>query len=102
MTVVVGSTAASDHHETGRGHPERPERLGAALAGLTEAGLDDAAVWLPERAATRAELSLAHDADYLAALERFCESGGGALDPDTRAGPGSWRTACLAAGAGLA
>jgi acetoin utilization deacetylase AcuC-like enzyme len=38
---------------------------------------------------------------YLEALRAFCEAGGGAIDPDTMAGPGSWDTALLAAGAAL-
>jgi acetoin utilization deacetylase AcuC-like enzyme len=52
------------------------------------------------RAATRSELELVHPASFLDALERFCRSGGGHLDPDTHAGPASWDAALLAAGAG--
>jgi acetoin utilization deacetylase AcuC-like enzyme len=37
----------------------------------------------------------------VAQLERFCERGGGDLDPDTYAAPGSWTTALRAAGAVL-
>jgi acetoin utilization deacetylase AcuC-like enzyme len=36
------------------------------------------------------------------ALRRFLEAGGGALDPDTTAGPQSWEAALRSAGAGLA
>ena len=50
--------------------------------------------------ATRVELERIHSPAYLDAVERFCESGGGWLDPDTAASPGSWRAAVLAAGAG--
>jgi len=74
----------------------------AALAGIDEAGLRDAVILLEPRRATEQELSLVHPVSYLEALRTFCESGGGALDPDTMAGPGSWDTALLAAGAGLA
>jgi len=49
----------------------------------------------------RAELELLHPAAFLDALERFCASGGGHLDPDTAAVPESWGAAVLAAGAGL-
>ncbi len=34
-------------------------------------------------------------------MEEFCRQGGGAIDPDTTVGPGSWAAATLAAGAGL-
>ena len=73
----------------------------AALAGIEEAGLRDAVVMLEPRRATEEELALVHPVPYLEALRAFCEAGGGAIDPDTMAGPGSWDTALLAAGAAL-
>jgi acetoin utilization deacetylase AcuC-like enzyme len=51
--------------------------------------------------ATRAQCELVHDAGYLSWLESILLSGGGALDPDTLAGPTSWSAALHAAGAGL-
>ncbi|MGH9064914.1 MAG: histone deacetylase family protein [Acidimicrobiales bacterium] len=87
-------------HDAGRGHPERPDRLRAVARGIEEAGLSGAAVAAAPRAATRAELERVHPAAYLDAIERFCRSGGGHLDPDTGAGPASWDAAVLAAGAG--
>jgi acetoin utilization deacetylase AcuC-like enzyme len=42
-----------------------------------------------------------HAPAYVAQLQRFCERGGGDLDPDTFAAPGSWDTALRAAGAVL-
>ena len=88
-------------HDTGHGHPERPARLEAVLAGVRAAGVDGALTAVEPRAATRAELERVHPARYLDALERFCQSGGGHLDADTAAGPTSWEAAVLAAGAGL-
>jgi len=52
------------------------------------------------RPATTAELEAVHTPTYVAALERFCATGGGRLDADTVAVPGSWDAALLAAGAG--
>ena len=97
---VMVASAGEDRHDTGPHHPERPERLTAVADGIRDAGLGDSPV--PVRQATRAELERVHSGAYLDALERFCAAGGGALDPDTVVGPGSWDTALAAAGAGLA
>jgi acetoin utilization deacetylase AcuC-like enzyme len=99
--VAVVSTRARDRHDTGRRHPERPERLGAVERGIDAAALGDALVRLEPTPAPRETLELVHDASYLDALERFVREGGGALDPDTVASSGSWDTAVEAAGAGL-
>ncbi len=101
MLVVAGSPAL-DRHEVSYGHPERPGRVEAALAGITLAGLSEAVVLLEARRATEAELVRVHDPSYLNRLRKFCEDGGGALDPDTFVSPGSWDTALLAAGGVLA
>src|SRR5438132_8286388 len=101
MSVLLVTHPAYLEHESGRGHPERPERLAAVLAGVDAAGVREGIVGVSPRAATRDELALVHPAPYLDALEQFCASGGGHLDADTGAGPGSWNAATLAAGAGL-
>ena len=90
-----------DGHDTGAHHPERPERVAAALAGISAADLADAVIELPERSATREELELVHSPHYLEAIEELCEAGGGQLDPDTVASPGSWATALRAVGGAL-
>jgi acetoin utilization deacetylase AcuC-like enzyme len=100
--LLLASSPALDHHDVGPSHPERPARLHAALAGIDDAGLRDAVIALEPRRATEEELALVHPVSYLEALHAFCDAGGGALDPDTMAGPGSWDTALLAAGAALA
>ena len=100
--LLVAAAPELDRHDVGPGHPERPARLPAALAGIDAADLRDAVVALDPRRATEAELSLVHPLPYLEALHAFCDAGGGALDPDTVAVPGSWDTALVAAGAVLA
>jgi len=40
--ILVVTHERCGQHEVGVGHPERPARLSAALAGLRDAGLDDA------------------------------------------------------------
>ncbi len=101
MSLLV-ATPAEDHHDPGAGHPERAARLLAAIAGLDDVPDRDAIVHLPPRLASPAELSVVHDPGYLEALADLCAAGGGALDPDTAVSPGSWETARMTAGAGLA
>ncbi|MGH9107149.1 MAG: histone deacetylase family protein [Acidimicrobiales bacterium] len=91
-----------DDHHTGASHPERPERVGAAIAGVQQAGLDDEVVRLPLRQATYQELRWVHTERYLRHVEDFCRTGGGALDADTVASAGSWGTALRAVGGALA
>ncbi len=90
-----------DHHLTPRHHPERLERVPAALSRLVESGLLDAATYTASRAATVDELSRVHVPSYIDMLDQFCQRGGGRLDADTGVSPGSFMTALLAAGAGL-
>ncbi len=100
--LVVVAAPEMDRHRTGAGHPERPVRVTAALAGIDAAGLRDAVVAVHPRPATPDELARAHRSTYLDALRSFCRAGGGAIDPDTVAVPESWEAAVLAAGAPLA
>jgi acetoin utilization deacetylase AcuC-like enzyme len=99
---LLVATPAEDHHDPGAGHRERAARLLAAIAGLDDVPDPDAIVRLPPRLASPAELSVVHDPGYLEALADLCAAGGGALDPDTAVSPGSWETARMTAGAGLA
>jgi acetoin utilization deacetylase AcuC-like enzyme len=101
MRLLVESHPACLEHVAGWRHPERPERVVAALQGIRDAGLGEAVAWVEPREATMEELALVHDAGYVEALRRFCERGGGQLDPDTAAVRESWDAALVAAGAGL-
>jgi acetoin utilization deacetylase AcuC-like enzyme len=94
--VWLLTDARMDAHAVA-GHPERPERRGAAADGVRDAAgdrLDEP----PFEAATDAELQAVHDPDYLDLL-REGSSRGGWLDADTYLGPGSFEIARLAAGA---
>jgi acetoin utilization deacetylase AcuC-like enzyme len=101
VTILLETHASYLNHDTGPGHPERPARLEAVLQGISDAGVGDAIVPVSPRPATESEIEGAHTPEFVAALQRFCLTGGGHLDPDTSAGPESWDTALLAAGAGL-
>jgi acetoin utilization deacetylase AcuC-like enzyme len=101
VLVVVASPELDRHFNPGA-HPERPERAIAALAGLGDAGLTEAVVRVPPRPATREELARVHDPALVDFIHEVSAAGGGRIDEDTRASAGSYDTALLAAGAGLA
>src|SRR5580692_5490269 len=99
MLIMNSPIADAGHEDTG--HPERPERLTAALAGVGDLHLGEDLVIASSYSATRAELVRVHDTEYLDTLGAFCYEGGGSLDADTYATYDSWSIAQLAAGAGL-
>ena len=70
-------------HDTGVGHPERPERLTAVAEGVRRSGLGSDLRPVAPEPATTADLERVHDPGYVGALERFCRTGGGHLDADT-------------------
>jgi len=96
-----------DRHDTGVGHPERSARLEAVRRGVADAlGPDgiatDGVVRVAPRDATADEIARVHSTRYTWSLARLADDGGGDLDPDTPVSAGSYATAVLAAGAGLA
>ena len=99
LLVVVPTD--SDAHDTGRGHPERIGRIEAAVAGVSDAHLDDALTWDAGRDARNDELTLVHDPRCVDALAEFARGGGGMLDADTVCASGSFAAATRAAGCGL-
>ena len=82
------------------GHPERPERVGAILEAVANAGL----AIRPQTAPPAAEslIRAVHDRAYLERLDQAAENGGGYLDPDTYLTPLSMLAARSAAGAVVA
>ncbi|MDY7100457.1 MAG: histone deacetylase [Actinomycetota bacterium] len=101
MTVLFATHEACLAHATGDWHPERPARLEAVSGALQGGELGEAVVPIVPRPATTEELCRVHPEHYVEELERFCEEGGGELDPDTVAVADSYRAALIAAGAGL-
>ena len=82
-------------HDTGRRHPESPDRLRAIRRALTEChGVEYAAADNAERERIHA----VHDEEYVDAFETFCERGGGNWDADTVASEQSWDAALASAG----
>ena len=88
--------SSSYEHETGA-HPENAGRLRAIEAELARRG------WLgldrrPAPAATEEQLLRVHSAEHLRTIEGLVAGGGGMVDADTVASPGSWNAALHAAG----
>jgi acetoin utilization deacetylase AcuC-like enzyme len=86
-------------HDTGAGHPERPERI-AVLLPMVEAAAQLTSI--PARAASGDELALVHDGYYVEAVAATQHQPGFAFDADTPTSMRSYATACLAAGGFLA
>jgi len=82
-------------------HPERPERLDAARAGLARAHLGLACLPVEPRDASDAELTRVHQLAY---IDRLGQAAGrsGYLDPDTYFSPESVAAARRAAGGSIA
>jgi len=87
-------------HDTGHGHPERPQRIATLLEWLADASLD--CVPVAARLASGDEIALVHDGAYVADVERTQTREHFAFDPDTPTCPQSYATARLAAGGFLA
>jgi acetoin utilization deacetylase AcuC-like enzyme len=82
-------------HDPGRGHPERPERLGVLLDHLAAApGL----VRLGARAASEDEIALVHTPAHVEHTAATAAHARVVLDPDTATSVGSYEAARLAAG----
>jgi acetoin utilization deacetylase AcuC-like enzyme len=89
-------------HDAGPGHPESPERIRAILRTLEGGSLASRLAFQEAPPADREALERVHPAGYLDTLRALAARGGGRLDEDTVAGPGSWEAAVHAAGAALA
>jgi acetoin utilization deacetylase AcuC-like enzyme len=86
-------------HETGSGHPERPQRLIQVVRHLERKGLDTRCSRPAWQSATDEQLALVHSLDYAEHVRQFAARGGGRIEEDTRLGPRSYDVARLAAGA---
>ena len=102
MTTLLFHHASSERHDTGRGHPERPDRIRAvmqALSGDAFAGLDRREA--PE--AEPGELARAHSPAFVEALlAAVPEEGRVRVDPDTVISADSGEASLRAAGAMVA
>jgi acetoin utilization deacetylase AcuC-like enzyme len=102
MTTLLYSHSACLNHDTGRGHPERIARLEVILNALAAPEFHSLSrIEAPQ--ASREQIALAHDRDYVdALLAGVPKSGFVRADADTVMSPGSGEAALRAAGAVVA
>jgi len=84
-------------HDPGEFHPERPERI-KVLLGLAEELDPDKFELIPPRSATRGEIELCHDSDYIRLVESTSKRNAYALDGDTVTSRDSFAVGLLAVG----
>ncbi|MGE3064080.1 MAG: histone deacetylase family protein [Hyphomicrobiaceae bacterium] len=105
MTTLLLTHPVFVEHDTGYGHPERPDRMRAIDKVMTHevfAPLKRAEA--PLRADVEEMIALAHPQSYIDAVKAQRPPPGGEpvhLDPDTVLSAGSWEPALRAVGAGL-
>ena len=86
-------------HLTGAGHPERPERYDAVIAGLEKAALVRDALRISVRRAAEDDIAMCHTRDYIASVKRDISRGARDLSTgDTAVGPRSLDVALEAVG----
>lgn len=73
-TALIADTLYKQH-DTGMGHPERPERYDAIIHALDTAGLTRAMTRLKPRAATEDEVALVHTKRYIELAAREIRAG---------------------------
>jgi acetoin utilization deacetylase AcuC-like enzyme len=92
-------------HQTGRFHPERPERLTAIVDAIQAAPWSEEISWyLPTPVADRSLMSVlqqVHSPTHIELVKTLAETGGGNLDADTPVSPSSYDVALLAVSAWL-
>ena len=91
MDLISHPSFTSLHVPETRGQPENPLRLQCLQDCFPGYVVGDAA--------SRAQLELVHDPEYVAAVEAIGSEVW--LDPDTYANAGTWEAACLAAGCAI-
>ena len=104
MTLLITHPCFVDH-DTGPGHPERPDRMRAIDKVLQhELFTDLVRADAPLREDVERWIALAHPESYIADIKAARPRPGGEavrLDPDTVLSAGSWEAAIRAVGAGL-
>ena len=100
MTIGIITEPACRLHEMGAHHPECPQRMDSIQNRLIASGLEQVLVYFDANEATRDQLRMAHDGNYIDQVFNIAPSDGLAwLDGDTAMNPHSLKAALLSAGA---
>lgn len=106
MTTLLITHPSFLQHDTGPGHPERPDRMRAIDKVLSHEAFNGLQrVEAPLRDDVEQWIGLAHPVSYIEAIKEARPAPGDEpvrLDPDTVLSSGSWEAALRAVGAGLA
>ena len=100
VLLVVTDERCADHL-AGSFHPERPERLRAAIEGVAQSGVADGVETIVPKQASDIDLARVHTAELITRIRSIGARGGGRLDPDTVMNDASLDAALLAAGSAL-
>ena len=99
MFPIIYSTQFLEH-QTGRLHPESPQRLVAIVNALKQVPWADKLSWQTPTPLTERdvlpEIKKIHDHQYINLVKAIAQEGGGNLDGDTNISPQSYDTALLA------
>lgn len=105
MTTLLVTHPSFVNHDTGLGHPERPDRMRAIDKALSHDVFNPLVrIEAPLRDDVEEQIGLAHPKRYLEAVKKARPAEGREpvrLDPDTVLSAGSWEPALRAVGAGL-
>jgi len=80
MSIALYDDERFLDHDTGRGHPERPDRLRAVVKRLKEAGIWDKLEHPAFDPAERASIERVHTPAYIERLEQACHEGDPFID----------------------
>ncbi len=101
LPIAVVDDRRFDQHRAEELHPERPERLFAARAGLESTLPHAERLEVRARPVSDEEAARVHTPDYLTRLRQTLRTGSGHIDADTYFGPETEEAAWLAAGGGV-
>jgi len=99
MSTALLADPVYKEHDTGQGHPERPERYDAVTHALDQAGLTKSLRRIETRSAAEDEIALCHSRDYIHDVKREIAVGARELSTgDTAVSARSFDVALKAAG----
>lgn len=85
-------------HDTGAGHPERPDRLIHLIKKIKESDISEKLIKLDFEPATRDSVQMVHPENYIDKVQNSCKEGLHYLDSDTIVCQNSYQVALLAVG----